>query len=431
MVAYDSECCDHGEFEERESEPYDDSKPRWMFSLRNREPQKSGGKSKPAWTSAIKANSPSLRTYSEGGSLRTNRMRPRSKSTNRMSQSRSKSPGLFGSTYASRAKQREAIGTPLVRSRANSVCSTPPDSSRSRTRSLSPRRFRRQSASPARVPPNKGQRARRDFPKPPRKKENVPIPIKKVSEPKTPIPVNMTKQPSRPNYGVRPFNDRYQFEPLGDTLGRTNITNNSTRSYMENSSDQYHTKTWESYNSYFKDASSSNNNNDSSGMSFTQNTQNASNRTSAEESKNKYSSQNTSSSTYTKSLSSTVNNSSRRDSKINANIFPSTRGSESSNRSYNDGRQQDGTTSSYSANYEYSYENSNGDVKSSERRYENNNGDVRTSERKSSKTRGPNPLWLDDADTAHQPPEVAAGHNQMRRSSSASSRKSVSVTYIN
>jgi len=130
MVTYDSECCDHGEYEEYNSEPYDDSKPRWMFSLRNREPLNPGGKSKPAWTSAIKANSPSLRTYSEGGSLRTNRMRPRSKSTKRMSQSRSKSPGLFGSTYASRAKQREAIGTPLVRSRANSVCSTPPDSSR-------------------------------------------------------------------------------------------------------------------------------------------------------------------------------------------------------------------------------------------------------------------------------------------------------------
>ena len=41
--------------------------------------------------------------------------------------SRSKSPGLFGSTFASRAKQREAIGTPLVRSRANSVCSMPND----------------------------------------------------------------------------------------------------------------------------------------------------------------------------------------------------------------------------------------------------------------------------------------------------------------
>ena len=75
MVTYDSECCDHGEYEEYNSEPYDDSKPRWMFSLRNREPLNSGGKSKPAWTSAIKANSPSLRTYSEGGSLRTNRMR--------------------------------------------------------------------------------------------------------------------------------------------------------------------------------------------------------------------------------------------------------------------------------------------------------------------------------------------------------------------
>jgi len=210
----------------------------------------------------------------------------------------------------------------------------------------------------------------------------------------------------------------------------SNITDNSTRSYMTNSSDQYHTKTWESYNSYFKDASSSSNNNDSSDATFTQNTQNASNRTSKNELMNKSSNQHFSSSTYTKSSSNTLKNSSRHDSKIDANNLASRRDSASSKRNFNDGSYHNGTTSSYSANYEYSYENSNGDVKQSERRYSNNNGDVRSSERKSSRTRGPNPLWLDDAGIAQQSPGTAAGHNQKRRSSSASSRKSVSVTYI-
>ena len=71
MAVLSSECCDHNEFDDVEMNTYDDSKPRWMDSLRTRTPSTG----KPGWKGSVKANSPSMRTYSEGGSLRTQRTR--------------------------------------------------------------------------------------------------------------------------------------------------------------------------------------------------------------------------------------------------------------------------------------------------------------------------------------------------------------------
>ena len=51
---------------------YDESRPRWYSSLRDKPEE-----TKPAWSLARKKDSPSVRTYAEGGSLATARQRPR------------------------------------------------------------------------------------------------------------------------------------------------------------------------------------------------------------------------------------------------------------------------------------------------------------------------------------------------------------------
>ena len=67
-----TEYCDHyQEDPDPTADLYDDDRPRWMFSLRDR----AEDESKPAWSLATKLNSPSERKYSEGGSLATSRVR--------------------------------------------------------------------------------------------------------------------------------------------------------------------------------------------------------------------------------------------------------------------------------------------------------------------------------------------------------------------
>ena len=67
-----TEYCDHYQEEgEAVADQYDDDKPGWMFSLRDR----AEDERKPAWSLATKLNSPSERKYSEGGSLATARVR--------------------------------------------------------------------------------------------------------------------------------------------------------------------------------------------------------------------------------------------------------------------------------------------------------------------------------------------------------------------
>ena len=67
-----TEYCDHYQEEpDPLTDLYDDDRPRWMFSLRDR----AEDERKPAWSVATKLNSPSERKYSEGGSLATSRVR--------------------------------------------------------------------------------------------------------------------------------------------------------------------------------------------------------------------------------------------------------------------------------------------------------------------------------------------------------------------
>jgi len=109
---------------------------------------------KPQWKAAVKVRSPSERSYAEGGSLRTNRLGwNRARSETRSTRSRSPSPGLFGSTAASRAKQREAI---ISRSRSSSAAQHGNNSLR-RHRSVSP--VRRPPARPLSSNSQVGRRA--------------------------------------------------------------------------------------------------------------------------------------------------------------------------------------------------------------------------------------------------------------------------------
>ena len=68
-----TEFCDHYQEERdpRTSDLYDDDRPRWISSLRDR----AEDERRPAWSLATKLNSPSERKYSEGGSLATARVR--------------------------------------------------------------------------------------------------------------------------------------------------------------------------------------------------------------------------------------------------------------------------------------------------------------------------------------------------------------------
>ena len=68
-----TEYCDHyqEDQEEARTDLYDDDRPRWMFSLRDR----AEDETRPAWSLATKLNSPSERKYWEGGSLATARVR--------------------------------------------------------------------------------------------------------------------------------------------------------------------------------------------------------------------------------------------------------------------------------------------------------------------------------------------------------------------
>merc|ERR1712064_158944 len=230
-----TEFCEHNEDGDNDDYEYDDERPRWMWSLRDKPEE-----TKPAWNKATKVNSPAIRTYSEGGSLATARIRPRGKcsKSNHTSHHRSKSPGVAGSTFASRARQKEPVRKPLLRSRASSVVTIPRGQSRTRTRSLSPRRSRPQSASPApsrpasRQAPTRPSRKQSPTPAPRPAPTMVPIPVTRYPEKeKTPhrlIPINVTEE----RYSSRTFetswNDRYLFEPVGPTLGRTNIISDDT-----------------------------------------------------------------------------------------------------------------------------------------------------------------------------------------------------------
>ena len=65
---------DHFQDVSRGHDVYEDTKPRWKNSLRNeRKSVERDGEGKPMWKPAPKANSPSAKTYTEGGSLRTQR----------------------------------------------------------------------------------------------------------------------------------------------------------------------------------------------------------------------------------------------------------------------------------------------------------------------------------------------------------------------
>ena len=69
-----AELCDHYQDHwDSPSDIYDENRPRWKTSLRDR----AEDESKPAWSVATKPNSPAERTYSEGGSLATSRQRYR------------------------------------------------------------------------------------------------------------------------------------------------------------------------------------------------------------------------------------------------------------------------------------------------------------------------------------------------------------------
>merc|ERR1712172_63928 len=140
------------------SELCEDNNSKWKNTLRG----KASTQEKPQWKAAVKVRSPSEKCYAEGGSLRTNRQGKRGRSETRSTRSRSPSPGIFGSTAASRAKQREAI---LARSRSASMAPTsdsrarrrPSDSEarRARNRSESPVRRVREARTPSRPPTGK------------------------------------------------------------------------------------------------------------------------------------------------------------------------------------------------------------------------------------------------------------------------------------
>ena len=68
-----TEHCQHYQdhWPDNSTDLYDEHKPRWMSSLRDRAEEDD----KPAWSVATKLNSPAERTYSEGGSLATFRQR--------------------------------------------------------------------------------------------------------------------------------------------------------------------------------------------------------------------------------------------------------------------------------------------------------------------------------------------------------------------
>jgi len=134
------------------SELCEDNQSKWKNMLRT-----NGSSQKPQWKAAIKVRSPSERSYAEGGSLRTNRLGNRGRSETRSTRSRSPSPGLFGSTASSRAKQRDAI---ISRSRSMSMAPTTDHVPR---RKRSDSRQRNRSESPVRKvrerPPSVPQRS--------------------------------------------------------------------------------------------------------------------------------------------------------------------------------------------------------------------------------------------------------------------------------
>ena len=188
---------------------------------------------------------------------------------------RSRSSGPTGTTFASRARQREAIGQPLQRSRPASVASRPPtvDRSvvivvmiswpgliklllRSRTRSLSPRRFSRQSASPA--PPKNVENGRSRRPaaaKPAQPREKVEIPVRLYPDKeRTPsprlIPINVSEEKMMSSYETS-WNDRYLFQPIGPSLGRKNVLTEDTEDRLAHKESVYKQQTAETTRSSF------------------------------------------------------------------------------------------------------------------------------------------------------------------------------------
>ena len=295
---------------------------------------------------------------------------------------------------------------------------------RSRTRSLSPRRMRRQSESPARVLPKKdnaGLRSRKDLPMSPPKREPIPKPARKTPEPgvekkNIPIPVRISPGPpsrclkyswyskhnhyslSRPEVAPLPFKDRYQFEPLGNTLGRRwgvfclnncenilyisrNIVIPGTQAHRESlSDDKYHTKTWESFNAYFQNSNGVSNNsngvsnnfngisNNSNGVSTKSYSEKAM-KSFVDSSTKKYSMQSYSKSSYSENTNEKYNNSSHGGSRDDAKNSTSRKSSSLSDRTSQEQSQRRSSSNSYSRQEEYratqDRENTDTDRKSS------------------------------------------------------------------
>ena len=141
---------------------------------------------------------------------------------------------------------------------------------------MSPRRFRRQSASPARPkkPDNAGgsrrpaeQKSLPPKPAQPREKVQIPlhfypVPEKEITPPPRLIPINKTEEKMMSSYETS-WNDRYMFEPIGPTLGRENIITEDTDNKLahkesvykqqiaESSRNSFLGKTVESSQSYY------------------------------------------------------------------------------------------------------------------------------------------------------------------------------------
>jgi len=180
------------------SELCEDNQSKWKNMLRT-----NGSSQKPQWKAAIKVRSPSERSYAEGGSLRTNRLGNRGRSETRSTRSRSPSPGLFGSTASSRAKQRDAI---ISRSRSMSMAPTTDHVPR---RKRSDSRQRNRSESPVRKvrerPPSVPQRSEA-----PRKSDNDSVDTVN----KTAVWVAPRENPLEFQYFKKnflDFNDEYQY----------------------------------------------------------------------------------------------------------------------------------------------------------------------------------------------------------------------------
>ena len=127
---------------------------------------------------------------------------------------------------------------------------------RSRTRSLSPRRFSRQSASPA--PPKNVENGRSRRPaaaKPAQPREKVEIPVRLYPDKeRTPsprlIPINVSQEKMLSSYETS-WNDRYLFQPIGPSLGRKNVLTEDMEDRLAQKESLYKQQTAETTRSSF------------------------------------------------------------------------------------------------------------------------------------------------------------------------------------